>query len=96
LLARIASSGAETIQIAKDLSLEIQPLWYRFHNHPSVSNGGLDGPGENQTTWKGSGPPRHNPRQFCLDVASGDLQLIGVQIIKANLAATARQHECDP
>src|SRR5262245_31662842 len=32
--------------------------------------GGLDGARENQTTWKSSGPPRHNPRQFCLDVAS--------------------------
>jgi hypothetical protein len=26
----------------------------------------------------------------------GRVQLIGVRIIKANLAATARQHECDP
>src|SRR5262245_33275665 len=58
--------------------------------------GGLDGARENQTTWKSSGPPRHNPRQFCLDVASGDLQLIGIRIIKANLAATARQHQRDP
>src|SRR5260221_10311368 len=84
------------IQIAKHFSLGTEPLWYPFHTHPSPSNGGWDGPRENQTPWKSSGPPRHDPRQFCFDVASGVLQLIGVRIIKANLAATARQHERDP